>query len=177
MEPLHPRKKWRAITLATLVFAPASWFILTGFVAGSVDVRGEPNPAAAVALGLALIPFVFIVLAFLSEHPRAPGAVVKAMLLCVSVGVLISAGVTDGITGLTAGVGAGGIVALRNDGYGWRGRTIAVILVTIWTFALVRLAGPVALVAAPVLPFTAIGLADDLAERRAARLTAGNERT
>ena len=41
--------------------------------------RRGPAPGPAIALGLALIPFVFIVLAFLSEHPSAPGAVVKAM--------------------------------------------------------------------------------------------------
>ena len=108
-------------------------------------------------------------LAFLSEHPRAPGAVVKAMLLSIVVGAMVSAGAGDGITGLVAGVGAGGILALRNDGYGWRGRAIALILVTVWTFVLVRLAGPIALLPAPALPFTALGLADHFTERRLGR--------
>ena len=171
IEPLPPRRKWRAITLATLVFAPASWFILTGLVAGSVGGEGGPNAAASLALGLVLIPFVFIVLAFLSEHPRAPGAVVKAMGLSILVGVLVSAGAMDGITGLVAGVGAGGVAALRNDGHEWRRRALAVILVSAWTFGLVRIAGPIALLPAPMLPLMGIGLSDHLEERRAARPT------
>lgn len=126
---------------------------------------------AALALGLALIPFVFIVLAFMSEHPRAPGAVVKAMIAAIIVGAMVSAVAIDGITGLVAGVGAGGIFALRNDGYGWRGRAIAVFLVTIWTFVLVRVAGPIALLPAPAMPFTALGLADHFTERRLERET------
>ena len=38
-----------------------------------------------------------------------------------------------------------------------------------YTFVLVRLAGPAALIAAPVFPFTALGLADHLSEWRAER--------
>ena len=79
--PLTPQRKWRAITIATLVLVPAFWSMLAGFVAVARDEDARPAPAAgpAIALGLALIPFVFIALAFLSEHPRAPVAVVKAM--------------------------------------------------------------------------------------------------
>lgn len=152
--------------MATLVFAPACWFILTGYVAGSVGDERGPNAAASLALGLALIPFVFIILAFLSEHPRAPGAIVKAMGLCLLVGVLVSAAATDGITGLVAGVGAGGVVALRNDGFDWRRRALAVMFTAAWTFALVRIFGAVVLLPAPMLPLTAIGLSDHLEERR-----------
>lgn len=177
LEPLPPRRKWRAITLATLVFAPASWFILTGFVAGSAGEGPPASAAASLALGLVLIPFVFIVLAFLSEHPRAPGAVAKAMLLSLVVGVLVSAAAADGITGLVAGVGAGGIVALRPDHHDWRPRALGVVLVTVWTFALVRGAGPIALLPAPILPLTAIGLADHLSEQREDRAQGLDEAT
>ena len=38
-----------------------------------------------------------------------------------------------------------------------------------YSFLLVRLAGPAVLVAAPVFPFTALGLADHLSEWRAER--------
>ena len=61
--------------------------MLAGLVAGRVRRgRAAPNPAAALAFGLALIPFVFIVLAFMSEHPRAPAAVFQAMVLALLVG-------------------------------------------------------------------------------------------
>lgn len=169
IEPLSPQRKWRAIALATLLFAPACWLILTGYVAGSSDDADAPGAGAAFALGLALIPFVFVLLAFLSRHPRPPGAVARAMGLAVLVFVPVSAAASDGVTGLVAGVGAGGVVALRSEAaHDWRIRAAAVILAAAYVFVLVRLAGPVALMAAPVLPLTGIGVADHWAERRAA---------
>lgn len=171
MEPLSPQRKWRAIAIATLVLVPAYWSILAGLVSGGSDASIDaPNPAAALALGLALIPFVFIALAFLSEHPRAPGAVLKAMGLSLLVGTVVSALAADGVTGIVAGVGAGGIVALRSDEpHNWRARAIAVMLATVYTFVLVRTLGTAALLPAPVFPFTGIGVADHLSERRWSR--------
>ena len=114
-EPLSARRKWRAILLATLVLTPGYWSMLAGLVAVGSDDDGAPLAAPYIAFGLALLPFVFVVLAFLSEHPRAPGAVVKAMLLALVVGIPISAIAADAVTGLVAGLGAGGIAALRAD--------------------------------------------------------------
>ena len=168
MEPLPPDRKWRAITLATLVLAPACWAVLAGVVTLAADDDGGlTNPEAAIALGLALIPFVFVVLAFASEHPRSPAAVVKAMGLTVIVGLPASALAADVVTGLVAGVGAGGIVALRADAaHSTRTRAWAVVAASAYAFVMVRVAGPIVLVAAPVFPFTILGLADHLAERR-----------
>jgi hypothetical protein len=168
-EPLSPRKKWRAITLATLVLAPAFWSVLAGVVAvGSEDPRA-PAPAPLIAFGLALIPFVFVVLAFLSEHPRAPGAVVRAMVLSLLVGIPISAAAPDAVTGFVAGLGAGGIAALRADPiHSWKARALTVAAVTLFVFLLVMVSD-VALLLAPALPFTSIGVADQLVERRMAR--------
>jgi hypothetical protein len=165
-EPLSPRKKWRAITLATLLMAPAFWSVLAGVVAvGSEDPRA-PAPAPLIAFGLALVPFVFVVLAFLSEHPRAPGAVIRAMVLSLLVGIPVSAIAPDAVTGFVAGIGAGGIAALRADPvHSWRARAAAVAAVTLFVFLLVMVSD-VALLLAPALPFTSIGVADHLVERR-----------
>jgi hypothetical protein len=169
-EPLSPQRKWRAITFATLLLVPAMWALLAALVASETKGDEGPNPAAALALGLALIPFVFLVLAFMSEHQRPASAVLKAMGLSILVGIPVSAVVTDGITGLVAGIGAGGIVALRADAaHNWRSRAVAVVIAALYTFVLVRVAGAVALLPAPILPFTGIGVADHLAERRAER--------
>jgi hypothetical protein len=147
---------------------PAYWSILAGLVSGASDEGGGPDPGAAIALGLSLIPFVFIVLAFMSEHPRPPGAVLKAMGLAVVVGATVSAIAIDAVTGIVAGVGAGGVVALRSDeGHTWKARAIAVAVAAVYTFVLVRVAGSVALLPAPIFPFTGIGIADHLSERRA----------
>jgi hypothetical protein len=168
IEPLSPQKKWRAITLATLVLVPAYWAMLVGLVsAGSDSDGGVGNPAVAIAFGLMLIPFVFIALAFLSEHPAAAGAVVKAMGLSLVVGIGASAIAGDAVTGIVAGVGAGGIVALRSDEpHSWKARAVAVAIAAAYTFVLARTAGAIVLLPAPIFPFTAIGVADHFSERR-----------
>jgi hypothetical protein len=166
LAPLPPIKKWRAITLATLLFVPGFWVLLAGLVAANSESDiGGPNPGAALALGLASIPFVYIVLAFLSEHPKAPAAVLKAMGLALVVGIPVSALAADALTGIVTGVGAGAIVALRSEeSHSYRARAVAVLLTGVATFLLVRLVGEVALLPTPILPFTAIGVADHLSE-------------
>jgi hypothetical protein len=169
-EPLSPRRKWRAITLATLLLVPAYWAILAGLVSVASDQEDAPDAGPLIAFGLALLPFVFVALAFLSEHPRAPGAVVKAMALSILVGVPVSALAADAVTGLVAGVGAGGVAGLRADlAHNWKARAIAVLAASAYAFVLLRAAGDVALVLAPILPFTSIGVADHLSERRRER--------
>lgn len=165
MEALTPERRWRAITLATMVLAPAVWAIVAGLVAVADSGPDGPQPAAAIAFGLALAPFAFIVLAFASQHPTAPGAVLRAMGLFLLVGIPVSAVAADAVTGLVAAFGAGGAAALRREpGQSWRLRAAAVAVATVYAFVLARVAGSVVVVAAPVLPLTGIGLADHLAE-------------
>jgi hypothetical protein len=168
MQPLSPRRKWRAITFATLALVPAFWSLLAGLVAAASDEPDAPDPGPALAFGLALIPFVFVVLAFASEHPRAPSAVLRAMGLALLVGIPVSALAQDAVTGIVAGVGAGGVAALRRDPDSTtRSRALAVVVAAAYVFVLARLAGGIVLLPAPIFPFTAIGVADHLAERRA----------
>jgi hypothetical protein len=156
--------------VATLILVPAYWSVLIGLVSGASSDGRAPAAAPFIAFGLALIPFVFIALAFLSEHPRAPGAVVRAMVVSVLVGIPVSVLAADAVTGLVAAIGAGGVVALRADvGETWRARALAVALASAYVFMSVRLAGDVVLIVAPALPFTAIGVADHLSDRRRAR--------
>ena len=173
LEPLPPERKWRAILVATVLLVPAFWALLAGLVAGASEGGGGPNPAAAVAFGLALVPFVFVALAVLSEHPRAPGAVLRAMGLALLIGIPVSAVVGDAVTGVVAGLGAGGIAALRMDpAHGWRPRAWAVLVASVYTVFLVAFTGALVLLPAPIFPFTALGIADHLSERRADRAAA-----
>lgn len=169
--PLAPRPKWRAILIATLLLVPAYWALLAGVVSVASDASGGvPNPGAWIAFGLMLVPFVFIVLAFASAHPRAAAASVKAMLLTLAVGIPISALAADAVTGFVAGVGAGGIVAMRADlDRPWKARVIAIAVATAWAFVTVRVMPEAVLLLAPVLPFTSIGVADHLLEIRRER--------
>jgi hypothetical protein len=171
VEPLSFKRRWQAITLGTLVLVPAYWGILVGAVSFAADDgKGTANPAAATAFGLALLPFVFVVLAFTSANLRAPTAIIKAMFLAAFVGVTVSALAGDAVSGVVAGAGAGGIVALRMDPPStWRIRAAAVGVAVAYTFVLARVASVLALLPAPIFPFTAIGVADHLAERREER--------
>jgi hypothetical protein len=169
-EPLSPRRKWRAILIATLLLAPAFWSIVIGLVATGSDDRNAPEAAPFIAFGLAVIPFVFVALAFLSEHPRAANGILRALLLCVFVGAPALALFGDAVTGLVAGLGAGGAAALRMDlPHSARSRALAVLVATLYAFVMVRLAPQPTIVIAPVLPFTSLGIADHLRERRLAR--------
>jgi purine-cytosine permease-like protein len=169
--PLTPKRKWQTITIATLLLAPAFWSLLAGIVAvADDDKEAGPNAAAAIAFGLAFIPFIYVVLAFMSQHPRAPRAVVRAMGLTLLVGLVASGLAQDAVTGIVAGLGAGGIAAMRRDPPATtKARVWGVVAATVYTFVLVRMAGPIVLVAAPIFPFTAIGLADHFVERRLER--------
>ena len=167
-EPLSPQRKWKTITLATLLLVPGYWMLLAGLVASQSHTKGAPDPGAAMALGLAAIPIVFLVLAVMSGHARWPGAVAKAMGIALLVGIPASAIAGDAITGIVAGVGAGGCIALRRDDMqSLRTRAMAVAFAALYTFVLVRSVSALALLPAPVLPLTAIGLADHFSERRA----------
>jgi hypothetical protein len=143
--------------------------------ASSDDETTGPNSAAALAFGVAFIPFIYIVVAFMSQQSRPPSAVLRAMGLTVLVGIPVSALAGDAVTGIVAGVGAGGIAALRMDGpHNSRARALAVLAAAAYTMVLVRAAGPIVLVSAPVFPLTAIGLADHLSERKFERRAAGS---
>jgi hypothetical protein len=98
------------------------------------------------------------------------GATAWALLLTILVGAPVSAFAGDAVTGFVAGVGAGGIVAMRTDvAHSWKARAIAVVAVAAYVFILVRSATVIGLLLAPVLPFTSIGVADQLSERRRER--------
>lgn len=170
---------WRAILIATLLLVPAYWGLLVGLVSiASENPERAPSAGPWVAFGLCLIPFVFLALAFLSQHPRAPGATVRAMLLALAVGIPISALAADAVTGFVAGVGAGGIAAMRSDlDRAWRARSLAVLAVSVWAFVTVRTVTDVALLLAPVLPFTSIGVADHLLEIRRERVAGSHPPT
>jgi hypothetical protein len=170
-EALSPRLKWRAITLATLVLVPGFWALLTGLVAAAADDQvNAPNATAALAIGLAVTPFAFLVLAVMSQQRHVPRAVLKAMGISLLVCLTVAVVAMDAVTAMVAGAGAGGVVALRLDSpQSYRSRAMAVFLVTVYTFLLVRFLGAPTLLFAPVLSFTSIGVADHITERRRER--------
>jgi hypothetical protein len=160
--------KWRAILLGTLLLVPAYWAVLAGVVSAASDDGGGPVPGPLIAFGLCLVPFLYVALAVLSQHPRVPGAVLKAMVLTLLIGIPVSAVAADAVTGMVAGIGAGGIAAIRADPlHSWKARALGVAAASLFVFLAIRTAPEAAILLAPCLPFTAIGIADHLSERRA----------
>jgi len=148
--------------------------IVYAFVVGSVADTTE-SPIASLAVGLALVPIVFILLAFLSRHPRAPTAVLYAMMFSLMIGVPLAA--FDVVSALTLGFGAGGVVALAKlEDDSWPARSIAVVLVTVYIVVLLRYLVGAALLGSAVLPLATVGFADEVMERHAERLRRLGER-
>lgn len=165
-EPVSPRRKWMAIGVATVLLVVSYSAMLIAFVTSEAD--DATGGAAAFALGAALVPFVFLVLAFVSGHRRASGAVLKAMGLSLLVAIPVSAIMQDVVTGLVAGFGAGGAVALRAEPEHTRkSRAIAVALVSLYVAVLVRVIIEAGLIAGATLPLVSIGIADSFVEFRA----------
>ena len=107
--PLSPQQKWKAITIAHDRAAACVLGDADRARVGRVRRRRcVANPAAFIAFGLALVPFAFLALAFVSGHPSAPMATVKAMCLFLLIGIPVSAIAADAVTGLVAAAGAGG---------------------------------------------------------------------
>jgi hypothetical protein len=92
------------------------------------------------------------------------------MVLALVIGIPVSALAADAVTGLVAGLGAGGIAALRADvADDTKRRAVAVAIAAAATFVLLRSIPEVGLLLAPVLPFSSLGVADHLSEGREAR--------
>jgi hypothetical protein len=168
--PLPPQTKWRAITISTLLLLPAYWGVVSGLVAAASDRADAPPAGPPIAFGLALLPFVFIALAFLSQHPRAPSAVMKAMGLTLLIGIPAAAIAPDAVSGIVAGIGAGGAAALRPEHDGvWKARALGVLAVSVFAATFVYVVPDVVLLLAPTLPFTCLGVADHALEMRRGR--------
>jgi hypothetical protein len=154
-----------AIAAATVLLQFSYWPILTGATGLFLDERS----LGPVYLGLALVPFVFLALAFGSRHPRASGAVLRAMGLFIVVGLPVSATIGP-LLGVPAGFAVGGITALRApDGFSrvGRARGIAVVAGLVYLVVMFWFAPLFAAFVGAVLPFSVLGLADQALEWRA----------
>jgi len=162
-EPTSPRRRWTAITVATLVMFSSYSLLLRSLIE---DDAGESR-TAAFGVGLAIVPFVFVALAFLSRHRNAPVAVLKSLgawlVVTTSVGLIVI------VLGLTVGFGVAGMLSLRADeAHSYRTRAVALVIATVYVLVLLVVAPPLGIFTAGVAPLIALGFADSYAEHRAA---------
>ncbi|HEX9854496.1 MAG TPA: hypothetical protein VGC47_04220 [Acidimicrobiia bacterium] len=120
-----------------------------------------------IAIALTIAPFVFVVLAFVSRNPRAPGMVLRAMGLLLLVG--LSVGLLSPALGASAAFGAGGAITLNPLPLDrvYRRRVWAVVVSTIYTLVLLVVATPAGVFTGGLLPLLMLGFADEYTAWRA----------
>jgi hypothetical protein len=160
-EALTPRGRWLAIVAASMVLQFSYWPTVFALASSHAD---EPVPGELVLFGLTFVPLVFLVLAFASRNPRAPGSVLKAMGLFLLVGAPVA--LLNPVVGLVAGFGAGGIVTLRRPELPdvLRTRVIALVIGCVYLLVLLTVLPFVDLgiVTGAALPFAVLGIADEV---------------
>jgi hypothetical protein len=155
------------VIIATVVELVSFWAIVVG-VARGVTNEEAGSAAGPFALGFSLIPFAFLILAFGTNHRRAPGATLRAMGAWLIFGLPLIM-LIDPATGMALGFGIGGIAAIRADeGHGFRMRFWWVVALAVYVALLVVIGiapGPGAL-SASLLPFATVAFADYASEQK-----------
>lgn len=159
--PLSLRGRWLAITAATSLYQFVYWPIYAGTAAS------EGSGVGLIALGLALVPFVFLTASFATWHPNAPGATLRAMGWFLLVGLPL--GVFVPLIGVSIGVSLGAVVALAplDDHDTRRARYLAVGGVALYLVVLIALSPGFAVISAAILPIAVHGMIDQGVEERA----------
>lgn len=161
--PRRPRT-WYAIGFATVLMFFSYVLTVFAFAAASNDETVFAGGVLGVALGL--VPAVFACAAAVSNRPRPLRATALAVVVWVIIGFPVA--VIDIPSGLVAGFGAGGMVALRRSPTSTTmARIVAVAACTLYVFVLQWLLAPAGLLVGAVLPLAAIGIADAFTEREA----------
>ncbi len=163
---LAPRRRWLAIGAATV---PQVFGYLSIAAAFTTDSEGESLVGAGgAALGLGLVPFVFLLLAFVSNHLNASIAVLKAMGWFLLIALPL--GLVGPAWGAAVGFAAGGTAALRPaESTRTKVRWVAVGLLAVYILLLLLTAPAAGLFAGALLPLVTIGFADEYSEWSARR--------
>ncbi len=173
-DPARPSglRKWSAIGAATVLAMLAAASLLLGLIALAAEADGEEIASGSISVpltvGVVLIPIAFAVLAFVSRHPRPSTAALRATALA-PLAVPVFLVVREPVSAAVAGLGAGGLVALRpEEGVGLRPRIVAVAVITLYTAVLAYTLQAAALSVLPLV-LAMLPVADTMAIRRRQR--------
>lgn len=151
------KRSWLAIGLGTMVVVVSYSSILVAVVAARSDTPQAAGPAFA--LGLTLVPVVFVTVAFISGRRAAPIAVLKAMGLWLLVALPL--GLFNPVFGLCAAFGIGGVVTLKEgETDRWTVRTVAAVIVAAYSLLMVFIIPALGVMSGGLLPLAALGIAD-----------------
>ncbi len=155
------RRNWAAIGVGTVLTFVASVAYASAFV--DEDGRAEEVDFTLVGIALAIVPFVFVAVAFISRNPEAPKRVLQAMLLLLA--VALSVGLLEPVLGAATGFAAGGALTLRPPPVpkvtSWR--VGAVCFTALYLVVLFIIVPPGGVFAASVVPLAMVGAADEYA--------------
>ena len=148
-----------ALTLGTVL----QMFSYFPYAAAFIQPEGEPPGVdpGLLAVGLAVAPFVFVVVGLVSGHPRWPRMVLVALGLLLGIG--LSIGLVSPVLGAAAGFGVGTAVTLRlpeipNQ---MRRRLLAVGFAVLYSGVFLFVATPAGVLSGAVLPILMVGFADE----------------
>jgi hypothetical protein len=160
------RRSWFAIGIATMIVLVSYGALLVAVVAARSDTPDAAGPAFAV--GFALVPIVFVALAFLSGRRNAAIQVLKAMGVWLLVALPL--GLFNPVFGLVLGFGLGGVLTLRErETDTWKVRSIAVVIVAVYTLGMLFVFPGLGLLSGGLLPISVLGIADTYTQNRAVR--------
>ena len=142
------------------------------YAAAFIPPEGQAGPSldpGLVGLAIALAPFTFVAVGFVSRNHRAPKLVLAAMgmLLVLGLGV----GLISPVLGASAGFGVGIALVLKRPGLPdvMRNRIVAVVLSLLYTFALLVFITPAGVLTGAILPPLMVGFADEYTAWRFSR--------
>jgi hypothetical protein len=166
---LDTRRKWLAVGFATLLTLPAFWLLVAAVVAADPEGELEAPVGLLVGIGLALLPLALYVLARVSRHEQSLRAAAFGGVLAVTLAGALSFALREPLSPLVAGIGAGGVIALRrHPDTTTAARATAVVLATGYSAAMVWFVPQLSLGFSPMLPLVAVAAADGYMARRAA---------
>lgn len=131
--------------------------------------------AVPTLFAIALAPFVFVAVAFISRNPRGARRVLQAMALLFPIALVV--GLLVPVIGAAAGFGVGMAVTLNEPGHPdvLRNRLIAVAFSVVYAFVLMVVgAVDAGIMTGALLPPVIIGLADEFTVWRASTTEEGD---
>lgn len=162
------RRNWLALALGT-IGVTLSYFL---YAAAFIPPEGQTEPVlnpGLIGLAVALAPFTFVVVGFVSRNPRAPKQVLLAMGMLLAVGLAV--GLLAPVLGAAAGFGVGIALVLNRPGLPdvLRNRIVAVVLALAYVMVLLVFITPAGVLTGALLPTIMVGVADEYTAWRFSR--------
>jgi hypothetical protein len=152
-------QRWMWIGIASAVQMVAALSLIAAAELATTDAGRDA--AVASAVGLILVPVVFLIAAFGTGRTDPGFAVFKA--LGVFIAVTLAGGLVTPVIGIGLAFAFGGMLVISPDGeFVTRARFIAVGILALYLLVLLVVSPPAAIFGVAVLPLFSVALADTM---------------